>query len=291
MNTDSLILRQNDNPPLTNKGAPLDSDDFDSNFIKVYDDLLTHMASSFISAYSASTEYDDTENNYVTYQGRVYKFISSTPATGETPGLDASPAFWLEITPASLSHIQNRDTILAQHTANEVTASEIRSFIDAGGTNTNIGSDNLTIDDSGTRKLILGGGLSTDTFEIIDSSDTTTYLKIGGNGFHQIDDLIEIGKNGAVQGALRVFGGGGSSSQITNMYNSSGSIVYEMRQAGNSALMYLKNSSGTNQITLTASSGIVDAVGGFSFNGAAGFTGTGAYTNFTIQGGIITAAS
>lgn len=35
----------------------------------------------------------------------------------------------------------------------------------------------------------------------------------------------------------------------------------------------------------------VESLTGFSANGTPGFTGTGAYTSFTIQGGIITAAS
>ena len=36
---------------------------------------------------------------------------------------------------------------------------------------------------------------------------------------------------------------------------------------------------------------VVNATGKFQLNGVDGFTGTGAYTNFTIVGGIITAAS
>lgn len=288
MNTDALILRTTNNPPLTNKGAAIASSEFDSNFIAIYNDLLTHMASSFLPSYDSGTEYDDTEDNFVSYSGRVYQFIAVTPATGVTP---VDGATWQEITPAKLSHVKDRDGKLAEHTANEVEASEIRSFIDGFVPNSNIGTDDLTIDSSGTRKLILGGSLSSDTFEIRNSADTKAFLKIAGNGFHQFDDLVEVGKNGSVQGSLRVYGGGGSSSQVANFYNSSNAVIYEMRQSVNSALMYLKNSGGTTQITLNASTGIVDAVSGYSFNGTGGFTGTGAYTNFTIQGGIITAAS
>ena len=55
--------------------------------------------------------------------------------------------------------------------------------------------------------------------------------------------------------------------------------------AGQTAnLLEVKNSGGTNLFHITAS-------GGIATNGNAGFTGTGSYTNFTIENGIITAAS
>lgn len=55
--------------------------------------------------------------------------------------------------------------------------------------------------------------------------------------------------------------------------------------AGQTAnLLEVKNSAGTNLFHITAS-------GGIATNGNAGFTGTGSYTNFTIENGIITAAS
>ena len=43
-------------------------------------------------------------------------------------------------------------------------------------------------------------------------------------------------------------------------------------------------------ININAQNGYIDVVGEYRVNGNTGFTGTGTYTTFTIEGGIITNA-
>jgi hypothetical protein len=81
--------------------------------------------------------------------------------------------------------------------------------------------------------------------------------------------------------------------QDTDLYFSSNSGT------GN-PILYMDNSTGSVMIDRALGSiangkldvnGTINSISGYKFNNTAGFTGTGTYTNFTIQGGIITAAS
>lgn len=134
INTDTLVLRDTSNPPLINKGAVLDIADFDGNFVKIYNDFLALSVTNGVLAYSAGTTYDDTVVQYATFNGRTWKWINATPGLGITPGTD--PLKWLEVFPTELAHRKNSDTILAEGTADAVTAADIRAFIDAGLTTT-----------------------------------------------------------------------------------------------------------------------------------------------------------
>ena len=63
----------------------------------------------------------------------------------------------------------------------KVTVQDIADLA-SGGTDTNIGTNDLTISSSGTRKLILGGALSTDIFAIRNSADTESFFEVKGSG-------------------------------------------------------------------------------------------------------------
>lgn len=134
INTDTLVLRDTANPPLTNKQAVLDVNDFDQNLIKVYNDFLALSVTNSVDAYNASTVYDDTIVQYATFSGRTYKWINGTPGSGITP--DTDPLKWLEVFPTELAHRKNSDLTLAEGTSDEVTAAEIRAYIDGGLTTT-----------------------------------------------------------------------------------------------------------------------------------------------------------
>ncbi len=118
----------------------------------------------------------------------------------------------------------------------------------------NLGTADLTIDSSGSRKLILGGALSTDKFTIRNSADTADLLEVRGNGFSYIENILFVGSNSSTQGALRVYGGAGASSQIFNVYNSSNAVVHEFRQSANAAEFNMLDASGTNQFKVITSS-------------------------------------
>lgn len=136
MNSDSLILRQTTNPPLTNKNDFLTSEDFDSNFVKIYDDLVGMLVTSGVLDWNVSNTYDDTIEQFAMYNGRLYRYIYSSPSTGVIPAAPGSEDYWIEIFPTDLAHRKNSDTILAEGTPDEVSAAEIKAFIAAGLTST-----------------------------------------------------------------------------------------------------------------------------------------------------------
>lgn len=131
MNSDSLVLRETSNPPLTNKNDFITNADFDGNFIKIYNDLSALLNTTSVEDYDISTTYN--LGDYAVSGSKLYQSISASPFSNITPP-DATR--WLEVFPTILAHIKNADTKLAEGTSDEVTASEIRAFIDAGLTTT-----------------------------------------------------------------------------------------------------------------------------------------------------------
>ena len=134
MNSDSLILRELINSPLTTKNDFLTNEDFDNNNINIYSDLVALCVTTGVIAFDEFETYDDTVLNYSTYGGRLYNYINASPSIGVTPSTDVN--YWVEVFPAILAHKQNADTVLNEGGANEVTAAEIRAYIDAGITAT-----------------------------------------------------------------------------------------------------------------------------------------------------------
>lgn len=156
MNSENLILRETEYAPLVNKDDFLDNTDFDSNMINIYEDFVALCTTNGVIAYDISTEYDDSIVNYATYDGKLWKFVNAVPASNVTPG--TNEAYWIEVFPTELAHRKNSDTILDEGGANEVTASEIRSFIDAGLTSTT----NLSLSEQGTNSLKINSSTGSD---------------------------------------------------------------------------------------------------------------------------------
>ena len=171
MNSDNLILRQTDYPPLVNKDDFLDNADFDSNMINIYDDLLALCLTNGVIAYDISTEYDDAVINYATYSGKLWKFVNAIPASNVTPG--TNELYWLEVFPTEMAHRKNSDTILDEGGTNEVTASEIRAFIDAGLTSTT----NLSLSEQTDVSLKINSSTGSDV-TLLGATETTAGLLI-----------------------------------------------------------------------------------------------------------------
>lgn len=171
MNSDNLILRQTDYPPLVNKDDFLDNADFDSNMINIYDDLLSLCLTNGVIAYDISTEYDDAVINYATYSGKLWKFVNAVPASNVTPG--TNELYWLEVFPTEMAHRKNSDTILDEGGTNEVTASEIRAFIDAGLTSTT----NLSLSEQTNVSLKINSSTGSDV-TLLGATETTAGLLI-----------------------------------------------------------------------------------------------------------------
>ncbi len=64
----------------------------------------------------------------VTHGGKLWAFVSEDDVTGVEPGTAVNT--WYPISSLSLAHRRNRDTLLAQFTAYEVSAQEIREMLD-----------------------------------------------------------------------------------------------------------------------------------------------------------------
>lgn len=156
MNSENLILRETEYAPLVNKDDFLDNTDFDSNMINIYDDFVALCVTNGVIAYSEGTEYDDSIVNYATYDGKLWKFVNAVPSIGITPGTNES--YWIEVFPTELAHRKNSDTILDEGGLNEVSASEIRAFIDAGLTSTT----NLSLSEHSATSIRINSSTGTD---------------------------------------------------------------------------------------------------------------------------------
>lgn len=131
MNSENIILRGTDNPPLVNKDDVLTIAEIDGNFISIYNDLL-----SLCSAEDSTLIYDiDRSYNigeYATYDNKLW--LSTEVSTGVTPSNLGTE--WVDAFPTILAHEKNKDTYLDYGGANATSVAEIRAFIDAGLTST-----------------------------------------------------------------------------------------------------------------------------------------------------------
>ena len=131
MNTDNLILRETDNLPLINKDDTLTNAEIDGNFINIYNDFISlSQTNDPTLIYDVDRTYSVDE--FATYDGRLW--LATEISTGVTP-IEGS-AEWNDVFPTILAHEKNKDTILDEGGVYEVTAEEIRLFIDAGLTST-----------------------------------------------------------------------------------------------------------------------------------------------------------
>ena len=183
MNSENIILRNAIHSPLTTKGDFLSIVDFDDNNINIYEDFNSLASSGEIADFDVSIVYDDTLEKYVTYNGRSYMYINASATMGNLP-TDAS--YWIEIFPTYLAHQKNRDTILDEGGADEVSANEIRAFIDGGLTTTT----NLSI--SGHTSDSLNINSSTGTDVTLNSATRTASGLLSSANKIKLDNLTGV---------------------------------------------------------------------------------------------------
>jgi hypothetical protein len=199
---DNIILRTEIHSPLVAVDRELTWTEHDNNWIILYDKVkeLSEVEITGVDPYSAGTEYS-VSDPYVTYNGNTWEYINPTPQTGITPGTD--PLTWSLVSQGLFSHQQNKDQYLDLGGANEVSAEDIKSLVDAGFYDDSIvflhdGSRPMT----GDIQFALSNGLVW-----ADSS----YIKQGG-------------------GILDIFGNGVSGVQIQSpqeviLYNATGGTI------------------------------------------------------------------
>lgn len=183
MNSENLILRTATHAPLTTKGTYLDIADFDGNNINIYEDFVNLATSSEIADYNVGTTYDSVLEKYCTYNGRTYQYINASATMGNLP---TDTDYFVEIFPTELAHQKNRDTILDEGGVDEVTANEIRSFIDAGLTSTT----NLSISGQTGSSLVIESSTGTDV-TLLQASSTAAGLLSATNKV-KLDNLSGV---------------------------------------------------------------------------------------------------
>ena len=151
LQSDNLILRQETNPDLTTKNAELTFQELDENFIFIYEDLKALQGSGALPAWVVRTTYS--LNTVVSYDGFIWKYVNASPSSGVVPGSD--PLFWVQLSPTELTHVQNSDTKLGEGTADEVSANEIRTFLDTPIVTANLYNDDGSLSDN--RQVNLNG--------------------------------------------------------------------------------------------------------------------------------------
>lgn len=122
LNSDSNVLRETNNPPLSNNNAPINGAQYDQNIINIYNDLVALNSGGDVPAYDPLKEYDDTTNKFVSYSGFVWLYIFATPTTGTTP---IEGTHWTQVPPSVLAHPKNQDLHLDLGGDNEVSAAEL----------------------------------------------------------------------------------------------------------------------------------------------------------------------
>jgi hypothetical protein len=133
LNSASNVLRETDNPPLTNNNAPISGAQYDQNVINIYDDLVALNSGGDVPAYDPLKEYDDTVNKFVSYGGEVWLYINATATIGTTP---VEGLYWTQVPPSVLAHPKNQDSHLDLGGDDEVSATEIRAMLDGIGSGT-----------------------------------------------------------------------------------------------------------------------------------------------------------
>lgn len=125
MNTDNIVLALATFAGLTTKGTALTTE-FDENLINIYKDFLAKAEAGGLDAYDNVATYELSQA--VTYNGRTWVYVNATPTDGITPGTDIT--YWVEIDPTALIHRRNSDTKLAEFTADEVSAADLKTLLD-----------------------------------------------------------------------------------------------------------------------------------------------------------------
>lgn len=136
MNSDNILLRVVEHEGLETKNDFITSEEFDNNFISVYEDLVSMCETTGVLNYDDSKTYNDAVEQFAMHGGRLYRWINPASGSNVTPGTEAATEYWQEIFPTQLAHRKNSDTKLAEGTAYEVSAQEIYDFIQAGLTTT-----------------------------------------------------------------------------------------------------------------------------------------------------------
>lgn len=103
---DGMILRDTNNPPLTNKGSELTYGEFDGNFVELYNVVQDIVSGENVTAYDNAATYDaystDVYEQFASYNNRIWKAVyagSPSSFSGVTP---AEGPYWTQVSLAQM---------------------------------------------------------------------------------------------------------------------------------------------------------------------------------------------
>lgn len=163
-------LRNASDSRFTTLGRELTIVEGDQQFIYLKDQIDNLKSVAGLTPYNAGTTYVGGKTYVVGYGSKAWLFISSTDQTGVTPGTNG--AVWEEVNPNALTHQQNTDTYLGYGTSNEVSASEIRNYLNAV-------SAPVALIHADFLDLFLGGTLTKDV--VYNITDKSLYVRAMSN--------------------------------------------------------------------------------------------------------------
>ena len=163
-------LRNASDSRFTTLGRELTIVEGDQQFIYLKDQIDNLKSVAGLTPYNAGTTYVGGKTYVVGYGSKAWLFISSTDQTGVTPGTNS--AVWEEVNPNALTHQQNTDTYLGYGTSNEVSASEIRNYLNAV-------SAPVALIHADFLDLFLGGTLTKDV--VYNITDKSLYVRAMSN--------------------------------------------------------------------------------------------------------------
>jgi hypothetical protein len=129
----NVLLRVLSDPNYAAKGSALTWVQLDTD-LKIIADAIIELSSvpsntSGFEDWNSGETYSTSPPSFVAYSGNIWKYINAVSSSGITPGTD--PLCWELQSQGQFSHLQNTDQYLDFGGINEVSASEIRTFIDA----------------------------------------------------------------------------------------------------------------------------------------------------------------
>ena len=263
MNTKNIILRSETHSPLTTKGSSLSITDFDNNNINIYEDFVDLATSLYITAYDVNTTYNSTLEKFCTYNGLTYQYIATFPSSGNLP---TDTGYFIEIFPTQLAHQKNRDTILDQGGVNEVSASQIKSFISAGLTSTT----NLSITGLTNNSLVINSSTGTDV--TLTQATTTTAGLLTSQEKIKINNLNGINTGDQTLDSLNAE----DRNNKVNNFTTINSVTYPTTEAVDARI--------TSQVpTLMQANGVLNSLSGGTSGRVAKFTTGSILENSVIR--------
>jgi len=128
MSITDIILRIVNFLPLSTKGSELTSTEVDNNFIAIFNAVTLLENPLLITPFDNGFTYKGGVAVLVAFDAKLWKFVSDDDQQGILPGTDSE--IWLQQSLSTIAHEPDTDIALDLGGPDEITAGDIRDFID-----------------------------------------------------------------------------------------------------------------------------------------------------------------